>query len=218
MDILRRTCRTFLRLFTQSINVKLGELLPCGRLKRPLVRSLILAAVFGLFSFGEASATYKFAHGDASPFKGNRSSDLVTVHVHIAVNMWNLGGSIFDSGSIILPNSLPKGKGGKLCGEDAADCVCVPAMFLLKSIGFKQIRQGNEVSYLRTMMYPVDVTWQRLPGPLVVRLYIQGYPLSGMPSGVARSEEIQTTAGGNYYFDIGPEQVPGGTTIRINAR
>ena len=214
VDILR----WFSLLFGRTVAVRLENASPHKRTGRSFLQFCVFLAVFALLFVSGAFAAYKFAHGEVSPFKGNKSSDLTTIRIHVAVNIWKLSGSIYDNGSIVAPNIPPKGSGGKPCGEDAADCVYAPAAFLVKAPGFKQIRQGNEVAYLGTMMYPADVTWQRLPGPLVVRLYLRGYPLSGMPSGVAESDQVMTTAGASYSFDVAPEQVPGGSSIRILAR
>jgi hypothetical protein len=210
--------RMVLRVFGRKADGKLENASPQKRSGRSFVRSCVITTLFALLFASGASAAYKFARGEVSPFKGNESSDLVTVHVHVAAGFWNVEASIYDNGSIVVPNIPPKGKGGKPCGEDATNCVFAPAMFLVKTIGFKQIRQGNEVALLSTMMYQADLTWQRLPGPLVLRLYLRGYPLSGMPSGAVQSDEVMTTAGGSYSFDIAPEQVAGGTTIGIHAR
>jgi hypothetical protein len=181
-----------------------------------LLRSGVFSLAFALLSVSAAFAAYKFALGKASPFTGNKSSDLATIHVHVAPNFWNISGSIHDSGSIVLPNvHAPKSKGPRPCGDEATDCVYEPALFMVRAPGFKQIRRGNEVAYLNSMMFAEDVTWQRLPGPLVVRLYVRGYPLSGMPSGSVASDRVVTTAGGSYSFAVVREQAPGGSTIKI---
>ena len=214
MVILRR----IISMFGRTVDMELENVSPSKRSGHTFVRSGVFLGVFALLFVSGASAAYKFARGEVSPFKGNKTSDLVSVHVHVAASFWNMEGSIYDNGSIVVPNIPTKGKGQKPCGEDATDCVYAPAMFLVKTIGFKQIRQGNEVVMLSTMMYQADVSWQRLPGPLVLRLYLRGYPLSGMPSGAAESDQVMTTAGGSYNFEIAPERVPGGTSIQIHAR
>jgi len=163
---------------------------------------------------GGAFAAYKLALGTMSPFTGSEP-DLVTVHVHVNPGMWNVSGHIFDSGSIIVVNEVPKkGKGQKPCGMTATYCVCAVGAW----IGGKQLMAGNEVAYLSTLMYKQDITWKRLPGKLQVTLYARGYPLSGIGRGDVSSDAVDAQAGSEHDFTIGPAAVAGGTTIRITGR
>jgi hypothetical protein len=179
-----------------------------------LRRGCVSAGLLGLLFVGEVLAAYKLALGAMSPFTGNEA-DLVTVHVHINPGPWNLSGHIFDGGSIIVPNEVPKkGKGQKPCGMNAAYCVCAVGAW----ISGKQLMAGNEIAYLGTLMYKQDITWKRLPGKLQVRFYARGYPLSGAGRGAVSSDAVEADAGSDHSFSIGPEAVPGGTTIRITGR
>jgi len=220
MKILARICRMFAPALLGRCGVKSVAMSLRGWYRRPCLRSCMLTGMWGMLLVGGASAAYRFARGTMSPFTGNASSDLVTVHVHVAVNTWNMAGSLFDNGSIVVANNAPKGKGQKPCGEQAATCVCAPGMWVTKRRGARtgQLRIGNEVSYFGTMMYTGDVTWQRLPGPLVVRFYALGSAWLGMPSGAAESDELATTAGSRYDFDMGWEQSEKGVVLKIKAR
>jgi hypothetical protein len=77
---------------------------------------------------------------------------------------------------------------------------------------------GNEIAYYGSLMYKQSLTWQRLPGKLQVKLYIRGYPMQGIKPGDVSSDAVDALAGSEHSFIIGPEAVPGGTTIRIVER
>jgi len=219
MKVLGKIRRMLPHALVGRFGVKPIGMSPRGWYRRSCLGSCVLTGLLGVLLVSGASAASKLARGEMSPFKGNAYSDLVTVTVYMVVNTWNLEGQIFDNGSIVVANSPPNGKGKKPCGEDAAECVCAPGMWIVKPrLGKGRVMQGNEVSYFSTLMYaPVPVMWQRLPGPLVVRFYVKGYPLSGMGSGVAESDEVGTTAGSSYDFVIGWERVQGGLELKIRA-
>ncbi len=160
--------------------------------------------------------------GVASPFTGN-PTDLVTVHIHLAVGS-SAQGSIFDNGSTVVHNHPPKGKGQDRCGADPTLCVCAPGQWLYRMRGGKgQIREGNEVAS-GGLLFKQDLEWHRLPGPLVISLYVSGSSWFGIHSGSVRSDEITTKAGTSYYFDVTTQEVPapGGVvvyhTIQITQR
>jgi len=179
----------------------------------------VSAGLLGLLFVGEIPAANKLARGDMSPFTGNRT-DLVTVHVDMNGSFWNVSGSIFDNGSIVVPNAAPnKGKGKQPCGTSAEDCVCAPSAWVRSVLGTgKQLLMGNEIAYYGSLMYKQSLTWQRLPGKLQVKLYIRGYPMQGIKPGDVSSDAVDALAGSEHSFIIGPEAVPGGTTIRIVER
>lgn len=184
------------------------------------VRSCVLAGVLGLLLVSGASAAYKLARGQTSPFTGNAHSDLATVRVHILVQMLHADVSMYDGGSIVVPNVPPKGKGERPCGEQATYCVCAPGMWVFKSRLSKkgELREGNEVFSSLILMGKEVVQWQRLPGPMVVRFYVHGFPLSGMPSGVANSDVVMTKAGSLYDLSVLVVQEQGGwRTIKVYA-
>ena len=185
------------------------------------VRSCAWLVVFALVAIGGASAReLTLTRGPMSPFQGKSPSDLVRVILHISPINWQMSGAFFDNGSIVISNTPLKGKKQTPCDESAAYCVCAPAMWFFKGGlgGPKQIREGNEVASVNNMMFNVESSWQRLPGQLIVRLYVVGYPLSGISSGSVASDPIDTKAGETYEFDVVPEQVAGGLTVKIRPR
>jgi hypothetical protein len=192
------------------------------------LRSGIQVVLFLTVVVCEASAASRtLLRGPVSPFAGNESSDLVTVHLHVSAGL-NAQGSTFDNGSIVLSNHPQKGKGKELCGANATDCVWAPAAWLVEISRFfgggKQIRRGNEVGYGTMMTFKgYDIIWRRLPGPLTVTFYFEHPAVVnsrnlGVKSAVFQSDQINATAGGTYDFDIGLVTVPGGETIQITAR
>lgn len=220
MTNLGRICGMLRYRLVQRFDVKPAGVSEHGWYPCSWLHSFALASMLVLLFVSGASAAYKLALGKMSPLTGIAPADLATVHVHIQPMAFNLALSLFDSGSIVVSYRPPKGKGQLRCGDGATDCVCAPGTWIFKSRLSKrgQIREGNEVAYLGTLMYPANLTWQRLPGPMVLHLYINGYPLSGMGSGVVASDEVQTRAGSSYDFDVSWEQVQGGLTIKIRAR
>jgi hypothetical protein len=183
-------------------------------------KSFILSGVLGLLSVTAAFGAYKFARGAMSPFTGNQA-DLVTVHLTVDQGPWQIVGSIFDNGSILISNSAPKGKRSQPCGPDAVFCVCAPSAWVRSRPrllgGGNQLLFGNELSY-GSLMFKQELTWRRLPGDLQVTLYVTGNPLAGVSTGSVSSDKVAAAAGSEHHFRIGPEAIAGGTTIRITGQ
>jgi hypothetical protein len=186
-------------------------------------RSYLITGLFvPLLVSGASRARHAAACSVVSPFTGN-ASDLVTVHVHLAVG-GSAQGSIFDNGTIVVLNHPPKGKGQDRCGADPTLCVCAPGKWLYRMRGGKgEIRSGNEVGS-GGLFFNQELTWRRLPGPLAISLYVSGSSWFGVHSGSVSSDEVSTKTGTDYYFDITSQEVPapGGVvvyrTIQITQR
>ena len=143
------------------------------------------------------------ARGLASPWTGNPASDLASVHVHVEGGVLTSMCSLFDNGTLVNIEH------GKLCQY-------APATWLTKASvvhgGGQQIRQGNEIADIINLPYRFDFAWSRLPGPLVVRLYMS--PSSGN-SGYCSSAKINAVAGKTYYYNLTSDPALGGHTLRI---
>jgi hypothetical protein len=178
------------------------------------LRRIAVGAFVMLFStvaasdllLGVACAASEKARGPVSTFTGNRS-DLVLIRLHIAGGL-NVMGTIFDSGSIVMSNTPPKGP--KLCGDTAAHCVFAPSNWVIG----KHLASGNEVGD-GSLFFPQDLYWERLPGPLVITFIGRGNIFLGVNSGVARSDEITASAGQDIFFDLAAEKLSGGIGITI---
>jgi hypothetical protein len=156
-----------------------------------------------------AYAAREMARGTVSPFTGSLS-DLVTVKLHIAGGL-NVLGQIFDNGSVVMRNTASsKGKGPKLCGDTAMDCVFAPGLFLIG----KTPVSGNEIAY-GAILFPGDLSWERLPGPLAVSFRARGNVFLGVRSGIVGSEVVNASAGQEVYFDLAPQALSGGIGITI---
>jgi len=190
-----------------------------GRRFWPNTRRLAVSLLVLVCFSAKSGAKDKFARGDMSPFTGNQALDLVTVHVHIAAQL-KAEAALYDSGSIVVPNLTPKkGEGQQPCGSTAAYCVCAPGAWVVKysrffSGGGPQLLRGNEIAY-GYILLGKEITWLRLPGPLVVSLHVTGDTFRGINTGAVESDEIMTKAGSTYDFDIKPEEGSRDITPRI---
>ncbi len=174
----------------------------------------LFVLTFSQTGVARAADKVKFATGPATPFTGN-DSDLATVELQVKLSDYQIAGSVFDSGSIVVSNAPPKGKGANRCGPDANQCVCAAAGWL---VGGKKgsLVPGNEIVYIRNAMFPITERWQRLPGPLFLSFVVRGNIFFGISSGGLRSDTVEAKAGGHYVYELVRVPAQGGFTIQFN--
>jgi len=164
---------------------------------RPLLLVFVLIGASGC-------RTYKPAIGASTPWTGNITNDLATVHVHYLGPLpYKLGGSIFDEGTVVYAGSqyapgmwLFKSPGlyNALFGNETV----VHAGSQYAHQGGPQLRRGNEVLHTGSLLFPFDVTWHRLPGDLTVTFYLDDFDNVAQLSTVP----ITALAGRTYNYTL----------------
>ena len=159
-----------------------------------VARSLCLFVVVGLVC---GCAADPLLDGDASSWTGNQATDLATIHVHYdGPAPYQLRGSIFDNGTVVFAGQ--QHAPGAWCLETGAVQGALLSGFGSTSGGPTQIREGNEVMRVGSMLYPFDIKWSRLPGPLVVLFYVD----NGGSNGHIASQQMDAIAGKTYNYTI----------------
>jgi len=122
-----------------------------------------------------ADARAGLSSGAPSPWNG-KDADLVTVHVRSSSGPWQVDGALYDNGAIVKD-----GQQYALFG------------------GTTQVRQGNEIGH-GSLLYPIDTTWQRLPGPLVLTYYIRYIELGNGNMQAVATSSVNAVAGRTYNY------------------